>query len=305
MIFARRQASAVEDAGLRVVKFFLESRTSLPKLFAEFRRFRRTIAAARADVVHAHFGTMTALFAALACARTPLVVTYRGSDLNPTPGGGWRARAGRLLSQLAALRASAIVCVSEQLRQRLWWARDRVTVLPSGVDPRVFAPRPREAARAILQWPQDARIVLFNAGHDPRNKRLDLARAAFEIAAREVPHLRMELLEGTTNPDCIPLLMNGADCLLVTSDAEGSPTVVQEALASNLPIVSVPVGDIPERLAGVDHCKIAARDPHALARAIADVVRIPQRSNGRDAIDSISAPAIAARLCHLYRECRS
>ena len=52
-------------------------------------------------------------------------------------------------------------------------------------------------------------------------------------------------------PARVPDLMNAADCLLVTSDAEGSPTMVQEALATNLPVVSVDVGDIAERLEGV------------------------------------------------------
>jgi len=75
--------------------------------------------------------------------------------------------------------------------------------------------------------------------------------------------------------------MNAADCLLVTSDAEGSPTVVQEALASNLPVVSVDVGDIPERLEGVTCSRIVARDPSALAQAVAELLDAPRRSDGR------------------------
>ena len=65
------------------------------------------------------------------------------------------------------------------------------------------------------------------------------------------PSVRLEVLDGNVAPARVPALMNAADCLLVTSDAEGSPTVVQEALATNLPVVSVDVGDIAERLEGV------------------------------------------------------
>jgi teichuronic acid biosynthesis glycosyltransferase TuaC len=95
----------------------------------------------RPQVVHAHYGTVTALFAALGAGRIPLVITYRGSDLNRLPSArGMRPAAALLLSQIAALRAARIVCVSRKLKARLWWRRVRVTVQPSGVDPQVFRP---------------------------------------------------------------------------------------------------------------------------------------------------------------------
>jgi teichuronic acid biosynthesis glycosyltransferase TuaC len=36
----------------------------------------------------------------------------------------------------------------------------------------------------------------------------------------------------------VPIWLNASDVLLVTSHHEGSPTIVKEALACNLPIVS-------------------------------------------------------------------
>jgi teichuronic acid biosynthesis glycosyltransferase TuaC len=303
MVFARRQAAALMRAGAQVDTFYLSSRTSPARLAAEFWRFRAWLRSTRPNVVHAHFGTVTSLFAALASGTTPLVITYRGSDLNPTPGGNQlRAALGRLFSQMAALRARRIVCVSRQLRERLWWRRGSVTVLPSGVDPGVFRPQSRIAARAALGWLPQERVILFNAGHDPRNKRLDLAKAAVEIAAQQLEHVRLEILVGQTDPELIPLAMNAADCLLVTSDAEGSPTVVQEALASNLPIVGVAVGDIPERIAGVRHALIAEREPTALGAALVEILRTPVRSNGRDHVLEFSSLRIAQELCRLYRE---
>jgi glycosyltransferase involved in cell wall biosynthesis len=229
-----------------------------------------------------------------------VVITYRGSDLNPATTPSLRSRAGRLLSQLAALRARRIVCVSRELRQRLWWRSHRVTVLASGVDPAVFRPGPRAGARRILGWPDGDRVVLFNAGRDPWNKRLDLALAAARSARRQVPSLRLEVLDGQLDPERMPSLMRAADCLLVTSDYEGSPSVVQEALATNLPVVSVAVGDVPACLEGVTNTRVVGRDPEALAAALVELVREPRRTNGRERIGEFSAQRIARELREIY-----
>ena len=194
------------------------------------------------------------------------------------------------------------MCVSRQLKDRLWWRRARGTILPTGVDPEAFRPAARETVRGELGWREEERVVLFNAGHDPRNKRLDLAENAVEEARRWSPAIRLEALDGGVAPARVPALMNAADCLLVTSDTEGSPTIVQEALATNLPVVSVDVGDIAERLEGVTCSRLAERTPEALGRALAEVLNPPRRSDGRKRADEFSSIRIARELGRLYQD---
>jgi teichuronic acid biosynthesis glycosyltransferase TuaC len=303
MIFARRQAQSLAEEGARVEIFYLRSRTSLALLAGEWIRFRRQAQRFEPHLVHAHFGTVTALFSVLAAGRLPVVITYCGSDLNRVPTcDGLRAWTGRLMSQLAALGASRIVCVSRGLKQRLWWRRGIVSVLASGVDTEQFRPQDREAVRGRLGWPGQDRVVLFYAGHDPRNKRLDLAEAAVARAGGALPGLRMAVLTGEIDSRHIPDMMNAANCLLVTSDSEGSPTIVQEALAANLPIVSVDTGDVAERLAGVTNTRIAERDPLALAEAIVELAAVPRRSNGRAGAEQFSLRTVARGLARVYRD---
>ncbi len=311
MIFARRQAESLQRQGVEVSLFHLRSRTSLPELAREWRRFRRRVRTVNPQVIHAHFGTMTAWFAAcavtLSSPRRPLVITYRGSDLNATPKGAeWRTRlraaAGRALSQFASLGASRIVCVSRDLRGRLWWRREIAVVMPSGVDTEVFRPEPRARVRGLVGWGERERVVLFNAGHNPVLKRLDLARQAMARTQDLLDHVRLEVLDGRTPPDRVPELLNAADCLLLTSDREGSSTILQEALACNLPVVSVNAGDSADRLAGVRHCAIVERDPAAIAAELARVLRVPVRSNGREKVREFSAQRIAGELHRIYVE---
>lgn len=307
MIFARRQAECLAAQGVEAPIFYLRSRTSPARLLGEMVRFRSDIATRRPDVIHAHFGTMTALFSALGCGMLPLVITYRGSDLNPPPASyscraKLRATWGRLFSQLASLRARKIVCVSRRLSNHLWWRRELVAILPSGVDAEVFYPEPRLAARRSLGWSDAESVALFHGGHDSKVKGLDLALAAVGEARRKVPSLRLEILDGNVSPAMVPRLMNAADCLLLTSVSEGSPSVVQEALASNLPIVSVAVGDVEERLAGVEHSIVATPDAAVLGRALARLVDPPRRSDGRKKLPQFCARRLARELKDIYGE---
>jgi glycosyltransferase involved in cell wall biosynthesis len=98
----------------------------------------------------------------------------------------------------------------------------------------------------------------------------------------------------------MPVLMNAADCLLVTSDAEGSPTVVQEALATNLPIVSVDTGDVAERLTGVRQTCIVPRNANMLGDALVELLRQNRRTDGRLQAENLSLKSTTLALMRLY-----
>jgi len=118
-IFAHRQVAQLRRLGLDVTTFSLLERTNPRGLLQEARRFRAMVQSWSPDVVHAHYGTVTALFAAL-LSRRPLVISFRGTDLNPSSEhSSLRGAVSRWMSQGAALFAREIICVSPQLRGRL------------------------------------------------------------------------------------------------------------------------------------------------------------------------------------------
>jgi glycosyltransferase involved in cell wall biosynthesis len=174
--------------------------------------------------------------------------------------------------------------------------------VPTGVDLRLFTPADRAAARRRLGYAADERVVLFNAGRNPAVKDPDLARAAVAQARHLVGEMRFVVLDGSARPEEVPVYMNAADVLLVTSLTEGSPTVVQEAMACNLPVVSVDVGDVRERLQGVAACEVVVRrDPNELGNALAAVLLAAKRSDGRTHAAALGVEAIAERLAEFYR----
>ena len=102
--------------------------------------------------------------------------------------------------------------------------------------------------------------------------------------------------------DDIRLMMNAADCLLLTSLREGSPNVVKEAMACNLPVVSVPCGDVSERLQDVTPGGVYPCDADALAQGLLAVFHSNRRSNGRAALASqgLTGADIAEKLINFY-----
>jgi teichuronic acid biosynthesis glycosyltransferase TuaC len=304
LVFVRREAEALRAAGHSVEVFAFDNGRYRPvHLAREVWRLRDEIRRLQPHVVHAQFGKFNALVAALAAGKTPLVITFRGTDINRNTRYSWlRSALGLAASQLAAFAAQGLVCVSSEIRSKVWARAGRPSiVVPTGVDIHSFVPLDRNAARERLGFGPDEKIVLFNAGKNPAVKDPQLAAGAVAEAKKKIDRLRFVVLDGTAHPEEIPAYMNAADCLLVTSRTEGSPTVVQEAMACNLPVVSVDVGDVRERLADVSECAVLpGRDPAALGQALAAVLREPRRSDGRAHAAALSVEAIAARLTDFY-----
>lgn len=131
---SKAQAQAFAQRGCEVTLFHLESRSSLPKLWAARRRFKRLLREQRPDAVHVHFGSVAALFGIMA-SNVPVVVTFMGDDLDRTGVHGIaRPWMGGLFSQVSAFFASGIICSDEGVREHLWWRQGEAVVLPLGKD---------------------------------------------------------------------------------------------------------------------------------------------------------------------------
>jgi glycosyltransferase involved in cell wall biosynthesis len=283
--FVVQQVKFLRLAGMEVDVFPFHGARNPFNYIRAWVQVQRRLRRKRYDLAHAQFGQSGSL---VIPKRVPVVVTFHGSDLEGIVGPKGRytfqGYVLNLLSRMVASLADEIIVVSASLARRLprrIRRHKRYHIIPGGVDLELFKPSPKQEARDALKLPHDCLLILFGGTPHVARKRYELARQAVHhlsggcgvelIVPRNVPHHIM------------PLYMNACDVLLLTSIHEGSPTVVKEALACNLPVVSVAVGDVPELIGGVPGCVIC-QDVRAktIAAALADVLGRCESFSSRD-----------------------
>jgi len=102
----------------------------------------------------------------------------------------------------------------------------------------------------------------------------------------------------------VALFMNAADVLILTSTNEGSPNVVKEALACDLPVVAVDCGDVRERLAGLPGCEVCAEaSAPVLAEALVRTLGCGgARPSLRASVVPLGMAETARRIVSVYEE---
>jgi len=256
------------------------------------RRLRGLLKRERFDLVHAHYG-LAGWVAKLAGAR-PLVVTFHGTDVRHEVVGA--------LSRRLAWRVDLVAAVSRSLFET---ENGRPglppvpgsAVLPCGPDLGRFGPLPRAEARERLGLDPARPFLFFPANPARPEKRHD--RAA-ELAAACGAELRSG---GSIAPAEMPLWVNAASAVLVTSDYEGFGLAAIEALACEVPVLSTPVGVAPYALTGLDGCLCAPYETAAWAPlARRHLEREDPRVRGSDRAASLSAARMAERVVAAYRD---
>jgi glycosyltransferase involved in cell wall biosynthesis len=248
--FVQDQVEALRHLGADVELFTFEPGAA--NYLRAARELRRRHRSGRFDIVHAHHGLSG--WTARGLGRRPLAVTFHGTDLaHPIVGPMSRA-----LARAADLPATVSATLA---RERLPGAgrTQRVAVLACGIDLERFRPLDRVESRERLGLDPRGRYLLFPASPTRPEKRHDLAKQVALAAGAEL------LAYDNTHPDQVPLWINAAAAVLVTSDREGFGLAALEALACEVPVLSTPVGIAPLALAGIEGTMCAQFDTAAWA----------------------------------------
>jgi glycosyltransferase involved in cell wall biosynthesis len=254
------------------VTVFLESQLGAARLFASIRRH---LSARRTHILHTHRYKENVLgaFAAMLARGTRSTRTLHGAPEFSASIWQPRQKVPQLLDWLVARFVQfPIVCVSSELRDRCAESLPsrRLRVVPNGVDfdaLRQAAARPTDA----LPGRREFRIGFF--GRLTPVKRVDVILEIAALAEQKAPGqfgfyifgegpLRSELEERARRlklDDTVHFMgfvsepaawLAAMNALLITSDHEGLPMIVLEAMGLEVPVISHAVGAIPDVLGG-------------------------------------------------------
>jgi glycosyltransferase involved in cell wall biosynthesis len=307
--FVREQINGLRAAGLDVRVLFADRRREGPMVYFSWLRneVRRAVAEFEPDVIHAMYGGVMADRIARRHHLRPVVVTFRGSDVLGENLSGWTrkiiSRHGITCSRRAAKAADGVVVVARHLIHALDGAvtADKVRVIPSGIDLDRFKPIDPAACKQKLGWSARSFHVLFASNNGDPVKRPWLAKAAVAQMSPAARPAEFQPMTGIATTE-VPVWLNAADALLLTSLHEGSPNIVKEALACGLPVISVDVGDVAERIEGIEGCHLAAAEPSALAAKLDLVRQRGGRLNCRARLKEFSIQSAAQQLKEFYEE---
>lgn len=298
--FVSNEIAALVRRGIRVRVLSLKAATetiqhpivaTLPldtMRFTDEGAFRRSLAAARPDVVHAHFATEPTRVAG-AIARdlgVPFSFTAHGYDVYRKPPADLAER---------IRHAAAVVTVSaanvDHLEAAAGADRTRVQIVPCGVDLDEFRPDPArvepativcvarlrpvknlgmliEACRLLAVRGIPARAVVIGEG--PSLPELEAHRTRVGLDARHVAFL------GAADQSAVRGWWQRATVGTLTSVSEGMPVSLMEAAACGVPVVAPSVGGIPELVAdGLTGFITAPGDATAVADGLARLLTSP------------------------------
>jgi glycosyltransferase involved in cell wall biosynthesis len=303
----------------------LRDLVTLAKLWRLMRRFRP-------DVVHTH--TAKAGFVgriAAWLARVPVRVhTYHGHVFHGyfSPA---RTRMFLWLERFTARLSDRLITISPALKDELVNTyhiapESKFTVVPLGLELALYAETPRGQGtfRADFDIPPDAPLIGIVGRIVPiKNHALFVQMAAKLRAALPDAHFvvigdgdcragveaqvnALNLWDAVTFTGWLQDLRpaySAMDVLVISSDNEGTPVSIIEALAAGVRVVSTAVGGVPDLLRGGDYGRLVPpNDPDILAAAVIASLAEPEPSTARrDIVAAYDITRLAADLASLYR----
>ena len=281
---------------------------------------RKLVVAGRFDIVHAHgfkAGFVGRLGVRLGGARTFVLTAHNHVLFRDGTPASTKSRY-RLVERSLRGLVTRYIAVSDSIRRELvegyGLPTDKITTVHNGVDPAPFlAPQDRGAARAAFGLPAGDTVVVGLAARFSAQKGLrhlvdavPLLRAELRANGREVvvviggsgplgSALREQAVAAEASGslrwpghiDDIPAFLSALDVYVSPAETEALGMALIEAALAGVPTVATNVGGVPEVVVdGQTGLLVAPGDPAALAGAVAELVRNPDRAG---------ALAVAAR----------
>ena len=288
----RNQSDALISEGVKI-RFYLITKTGFLGYLLSIIPLINTIKKEKPNCIHSHY-SLSAFVSTVALffvrSKIKHVVSLMGSDAQSK---GWKKYLIRLFQKKYW---SHTIVKSESMARQL--DLKGYDVIPNGVDLNIIKSNDQLDSIKLNN-------VLFIADPSRYSKNFPLAQKSIDIAMLSNQKINFLIKFNLTHNDVIKLL-NSSSCLLLTSRWEGSPNIVKEAMACNLPIVSTNVGDVEWLLEGVEGCFVVNHNENEIGKAILNALNFSNlygKTKGRQKIIDLQleSSSISSKIMGLYK----
>lgn len=247
------------------------------------------------DLIHIHFGLSGMFMLFSFFLDTPVIVTLHGSDIQ-----SYKGNRGLIqkISTVVVSRSDKAIILNDQMADILKKNRYKLIKIPCGINLSFFS-KQRENLN------NENFFIGFPSSRDREVKNYPLFFTIVEgLKARG--HKISVIEFDNFNREEVAENLSKLDCLLMTSFSEGSPQIIKEALASNLPIISTNVGDVQLLLKDVENCFVVnSFEPQIFIEKVEFLIQLnphDRKSNGKEKIKQLGLDqdTIITQLNDLY-----
>ena len=297
--------SGLRDLGIDVHLEYLGNMRSPFNLLRARRRIREL--AKSFDLVHAQYGSACALVTSAVSDR-PTVVTIRGNDWNTHDSSisfaYFHTRLARMMTWLALPSFTGIIPVSWRIQRSMipYAPKAQFLVLPSAIDLGRWKPLDRSFTRnRTCTWSKQEKKVLYVSlrPSDPI-KQYGLCQEVMSLVNQQQENVTFSVASNIPHAEMHKFVAS-FDAVLCTSESEGWPNSIKEALACNIPFVSTDVSDLAEIAAQEPSCRVCAADANELARNLCEVLRLPRPDNLRRFVEPMDVKISSEKLVSFYK----
>lgn len=295
-IFVKEQIESISNKGITNSVFIIEGREkgkvnyllSSIKIFNLLRKHKF-------DLIHCHhaFSALSLIISQL-YRQNKVLVSYQNDPLNEN---------GNYLFRFILKKVDCIILKNNSILID----NKKILYQPNGVNINLFNILEKNKCKTILNLNENKRYILFVSSNFIRQqKRYDKFCEVLNILKNKYRLTDIEeLLLINTNRHIVPYFFNAASLHLLTSDYEGSPNSVKEAMACNTPVVSTNVGNVVELLEDVNGSYVAyTNSVEELAELAFKALENPFNNNGRQVLieKKLDIDSVANNIISIYKK---
>jgi teichuronic acid biosynthesis glycosyltransferase TuaC len=297
----KAQGESLIKNGVNVDYFAIKGKGIKGYFFSIF-LLRKHLKKQQYDILHAHYG-LSAIVVLFSKSKQKIIVSFMGDDIiGEHENDGRINRKSKWISKFNIYIATKffhhIIVKSEEM-SAFFSSKDRLSIIPNGVNMVRFKPMDMKEARNKVNLDLHKKYLLFAANPDRSEKNYNLVRQAASLINKQDNLL---VIYGVDQNE-LALYYNAVDVVLLSSYHEGSPNVIKEAMACNVPIVSTNVGDVKWIIGDEEGCYVVDNDVTVFSEYIQKTLNFDGRTNGRKRIENLGLTEnyIAESIIKIYQ----